>query len=241
MTPEEIRTARAGEYVLGLLDDEALARFEEELAADQELAREVASLAGRFEALQEHLPHETASEELWRKIAERLDREGEAASASAPTSPPRVAPPRRRGLSGWQNALLAACLLAAFGLGYVGGQFMQPAPEPVVVVVLVDDDEVPAAFMEAYGDDRVRIVPLRDFDVPGGKVMEAWTMFDEDVGPVSLGTFSQPRELVLAGPDLPRPQADQFYAITLEDAPGSPVGRPLGPMLVQGLAVRPPR
>ncbi|MGY6707131.1 MAG: anti-sigma factor [Rhizobiaceae bacterium] len=241
MTADEQRIWQAGEYVLGLMDAEALARFEEEMAADPALAREVARLADRFEALQENLPPETASELLWQSISERIDREDAASPAPSPPSPAAAGHGRGTRFSGWRNALLAACLLAAFGLGYVGGQFTRLAPDPVVVVVLLDEDDIPGAIMEAYGDDRVRVVPLREFEVPEGKILEAWTLFDEDVGPVSLGTFATPRELVLAGPDLPRPQPDQLYEITLEDAPGSPVGRPLGPILVKGLAVQPPR
>jgi len=239
MSGEEERITEASEYVLGLMDDAQMEGVERELAVDPALAREVAFWADRFEKLQGNLAPETASDSLWQNILARIDREE--AAPNTPAKPALPAPIGRKAFSGWQNALLAACLAAAFGLGYVGGQIMRPGSEPAVVVVLVDDESVPGAIMEAYGDDRVRVIPLRDFEVPEGKVLEAWTLYDADVGPVSLGTFSAARDLVLAGADLPRPQPDQLYEITLEDAPGSPVGRPLGPILVKGLAVEPPR
>ncbi|MCG6114237.1 MAG: anti-sigma factor [Mesorhizobium sp.] len=239
MSTGEERSFKASEYVLGLMDDAQMERVEQEIAEDPALAREVAFWADRFDRLQDDLAPEAASDSLWQNIAARIDREEAAPKTTA--KPAQPAPAGRRAFSGWQNALLAACLVAAFGLGYLGGQIMRPDAEPAVVVVLVDDNSVPGAIMEAYGDDRVRVIPLREFEVPEGKVLEAWTLYDADVGPVSLGTFSAARDMVLAGADLPRPQPDQLYEITLEDAPGSPVGRPLGPILVKGLAVEPPR
>src|SRR5690606_23499442 len=120
------------------------------------------------------------------------------------------------------------------------GRFTLPAEPPVVVVVLADEAANPGAIVEAFGDDRVRIVSLADFNVPEGKILQAWTLYDPAVGPVSLGTFEKAAEISLRGPDtLPRPTVGQLYEITLEDAPGSSAGRPLGPILVKGLAQRP--
>ena len=243
MSSAEDRIARAGEYVLGLMDEDERRRAEADIATDAAFANEVARFADQFEALQANLEPDEATDELWQAIAARLDQKGGLHSA-ADTSDDVAAPlPARRSsrFEGWRNALLAACLVAAFGLGYLGGQYMTPTPNPVVVVVLADDNEIPAAIIEAYGDDSVRFVPLREFDLGEGQVLEAWTQFDEDIGPVSLGTFVEQRERVLSGRGLPAPEPNQFYAISLEDAPGSPVGRPLGPILVQGLAVAPPR
>ena len=135
---------------------------------------------------------------------------------------------------------VAAGLLASVGAGYVGGRLTAPQAEPVVVVVLAGEDNLPRAVVEAYADDAVRIVPLADLPVPAGKTLEVWTLYDRAVGPVSLGTIDKARAVTLRGPDLPRPQADQLYEITLEDAPRSAVGRPTGPILAKGLAVRPP-
>ncbi|WP_407815360.1 anti-sigma factor domain-containing protein, partial [Staphylococcus aureus] len=40
----------------------------------------------------------------------------------------------------------------------------------------------------------------------------------------------------LDGPALPTPRDNQLYEITLEQAGGSPTGRPTGPILAKGLA-----
>ena len=76
--------------------------------------------------------------------------------------------------------------------------------------------------------------------MPEGQTMQVWTLYDPAVGPVSLGTLGRDAaEVVLQGPHLPRPKADQLYEITLEPAPGSPTGKPTGPILVKGFAKRP--
>jgi anti-sigma-K factor RskA len=136
---------------------------------------------------------------------------------------------------------MAASVLVALGLGYFGGQVLTPpAPAPTMVAVLINEgDQSPGAIIEAFGDDSVRIVPLVDFAVPDGSVLQVWTLPDADTGPVSLGTLGAASEIVLRGPDLPLPAAGQLYEITLEPAPGSPTGRPTGPILIKGFAKAP--
>jgi anti-sigma-K factor RskA len=109
----------------------------------------------------------------------------------------------------------------------------------VIAVLLQSDGVTPAAIVEAFGDNSVHLVPLVDFDVPAGRVLQVWTLPDVETGPVSLGTLDRAREVQFPGPALPGPRDGQLYEITLEPSPGSPTGRPTGPILVKGLA-RPP-
>ncbi|RST78411.1 hypothetical protein EJC49_25480, partial [Aquibium carbonis] len=146
----------------------------------------------------------------------------------------------RRRAGAWRPALMAASIAAALGVGYLAGTTLSPRPQPVVVVVLDTPDAVPGAIFEAFADDTVRIVPLQDFAVPEGKTLQVWTLYDQSVGPVSIGTLPRATPAVLRGPSQPRPQAEQLYEITLEPAPGSPTGRPTGPIIVKGFAKRPP-
>jgi anti-sigma-K factor RskA len=248
------RMARAGDFVLGLMGDEEHRQALADLETDTEFRDAVARLAMQMQALDDTVVPEPAPDALWQKIEARIA-DAPANGVQAPVRAPVAAPPppepepepgkvvdietARRArpvgaasLGGWRGGLLAASILAACGLGFMVGRFTLPPPQPVVVVVLADDNQQPGAIVEAYGDDRVRIVPLTEFEVPAGKTLEVWTLYDQQVGPVSLGTFARPQEIVLRGPDL-------LYEITLEDAPGSPVGRPTGPILVKGLAQRP--
>jgi anti-sigma-K factor RskA len=242
-------SARAAEFALGLLEGADLEDAERSYETDEVFRFEVDMLAGRLSSLDDTAAEETPSSALWSRIEGAIAAEPAAKPSVVVGTPhPRRAPaatpmPVGRGahrFGGMRGAAMAAGLAAALAVGYTGAILTTPVPEPVVVVVLSDENNVPGAIVEAYADDAVRIVPLAEFNVPQGKTLEVWTLYDREVGPVSLGTFDRPQEIRLSGPDQPVPQPAQLYEITLEDAPGSPIGRPTGPILVKGLAVRPP-
>ena len=141
--------------------------------------------------------------------------------------------------TGRQWMALAASLLVGVGFGYMGSKVLGPSEQPVVVVVLNTQQNTPGAIFEAFADNSVRIVPLQDFDVPDGKMLQVWTLYDKAVGPVSLGTMVRSDIIKLDGKALPVPADNQLYEITLEPSPGSPTGKPTGPILVKGFAKRP--
>jgi anti-sigma-K factor RskA len=234
--------ALIGDYVLGLMEPADALAFEAAMAADAELARAVAKLSEQFTALDDTAEPEAVSGALWGRIEAQL--------ATVPQDA-KVVPLRPRAKPAgsprptWQLLPMAASVLVAAGVGYFAGWVNQPQPPaataPIVIAILLSEtDQSPGAIIEAYADDRVRVVPLEAFEVPEGRVLEMWTLPDPATGPVSLGRFDSPQSIVLSGPDLPLPSAGQLYEITLEPAPGSPTGRPTGPILVKGLAQVPP-
>lgn len=221
------------QYVLGLLEDTERERFESRIADEPDLARQVAALQDNFHALDETATPQPVPEGLWPRID---------AVIGATAGAPRAANANRKSMS-WgipRWAGMAAAIVLSLGIGYFGGQSLGPAPQaPLVVAVLVGDDMEPGAIIEAFADDSIRIVPLEALVAPADSILEVWTLPDAETGPVSLGTFSEARELVLGGPNLPAPQPDQLYEITLEPAGGSPTGRPTGPILLKGFARAP--
>ena len=217
---------QVGDYVLGLLDGADLAAFEAQLDRDPGLAERVAMLRGRMQALDDTVIPADVPSGLWKRIEAEL----EPTAALAPAS---------RAQMRQQSWLLAASIVIAAGIGFVAGQQFSKPAQPVVIAVLVSDDATPGAIVEAFVNNSVHIVPLEAFDVPAGKVLEVWTKPNEEIGAVSLGRFAQSQEIVLDGATLPLPQAGQLYEITLEDAPGSPTGKPTGPILAKGLARSP--
>ncbi len=231
MTREE-KLERAGEYALGLLDATEVQAFETEMARDPELAAMVAGFVGKLQSLDDTATAE-AGPELWGRVSQRIESTPQLPPIAANANLPRQAPPR------W--ATLAASVIVALGVGFFGGRAVQPEVErPTMVAVLInEDDQSPGAIIEAFGDDSVRIVPFVDFTVPEGSVLQVWTLPDADTGPVSLGTLEAAADSLLRGPDLPLPADGQLYEITLEPAPGSPTGRPTGPVLVKGFAKTP--
>lgn len=231
MTPEQME--RVGHYVLGQLEGEELVQFEAAARTDPELAAAIARFQGHMLALDDTATPLPANPAVWAAVTRRLD-----ASAPPVTADLVWLPPRPARNYGWLP--MAASVVVALGVGYLAGSFGTGSREPVMIAVLVNEgDASPGAIVEAFSDDSVRLVPLDRFEVPEGRILQVWTLPDPETGPVSLGTFSDASAIRLAGPDLPPPESGQLYEITLEPAPGSPTGRPTGPILVKGFAKAP--
>ncbi len=138
----------------------------------------------------------------------------------------------------WRGASFAgaaASLMLAIAVGLLAGR---ATPQPVIIAVLQTDGALPGAIVEAFGDGSIVVVPLRDIEVPPGKALEVWTLYDKQRGPVSLGLIDRAERARFQTHNLPA-REDQLYEITLEPATGSPIGRPTGPVLMKGLASAP--
>jgi anti-sigma-K factor RskA len=111
--------------------------------------------------------------------------------------------------------------------------------KPVYVAVLVNDTTKEAgAIVNAFSNGRVELIPLRPIEVPAGRTLQVWTLWDRAVGPKSIGVTGQSRTLQLDLEALPETVQDQLFEITLEPEGGSPIGRPTGPILFKGNAAR---
>ncbi|SEQ01422.1 Anti-sigma-K factor RskA [Devosia sp. YR412] len=230
MMPEQ--TEQVGLYVLGTMEDADRADFGRAMRADPALQAAVDRLAAHLQHLDDTAAPAPVNSALWQTIESKLD--GASASENVVAFPTH-----RRALPQWYG--IAASAVIALGIGYLAGSMTTTAPrEPLMIAVLLNEgDAQPGAIVEAFADDSIRLVPLEDFAVPEGRILQVWTLPDAGTGPVSLGTFSDPHTINLTGPELPEPASGQLYEITLEPAPGSPTGRPTGPILVKGFA-RPP-
>ncbi|MBX3577352.1 MAG: anti-sigma factor [Rhizobiaceae bacterium] len=237
MSEHEDRLARAGEFVLGLLDAEARAAAERDLQTDAEFRDAVDRFRRHLSEIDATADADAVPTGMWPEIARRIA----AMPQDARSDRPMAVTPANQNSPAWRRAGLAASLLAGLGLGYLAGGWQAGVREPVVLVVLQTAANEPGAVFEAFADNSVRVVPLEDFAVPDGKILQVWTLYDPAVGPVSLGTMTRSEIVTLASAAFPRPSADQLYEITLEPAPGSPTGKPTGPILVKGFAKRPPR
>lgn len=224
----------ADEYVLGLLDSADHARIEAEIETDPALRAAVAASRDRFLALDLLAKPGAEPDGLWGRIAATLDGAKDDSVAVRPAD----GPANDNSGSGWRRTALgslAASLILAAGLGWS----LMSQPEPRVVAVLLDATGEPQAIVEDFGNASARVMPLVDFKVPEGRTMQVWTLPSKELGPVSLGLLPRSQDIVLAGPVLPQPQEAQLYEITLEQAGGSPTGRPTGPILVKGYAKMP--
>ena len=140
----------------------------------------------------------------------------------------------RRGF--WQG-FAAASVLATLGGGY--GLYTIAQQKPRMIVVLLDAQAQPVSLVETYEGQRIRVVPLTNIAVPEGKTLQVWTLPSREQGPVSMGLMPAPSATTLAGPELPTPKLEQLYEITIEQAGGSPTGKPTGPIVGKGFAKLP--
>ena len=232
MNAREHLEIEAGEYVLGLMEGAESAAFEDRLRTDPDLRAALIAVKERFHELDMTAPATPAPAALWSRIEERLD----VPVSNVVPLRPRTGAPSGQGWGFW-SGVAAAGLGAMIGLGLL---WIVYAPaQPQLIVVLLDAQAQPGAIVEAYASERVRVVPLTQFNIPEGKVLQVWTLPSPATGPVSLGLLEGARATTLTGIDLPSPQPEQLYEITLEQAGGSPTGRPTGPILAKGFARAP--
>ncbi len=226
----------ADEYVLGLLDATDAAAVEAEIERNAALASAVAKARERFLPLDTGMEPAAISPALWDGIEARLPRpEAGGSQPIAPISTRMPVAGNDNGRSGWRAAAMsaiAASLILAGGLVWS----VTRTNEPLVVAVLLNEAGEVQAVVEDFGNDTASVRLLADFAVPADKTMQVWTLPSRDMGPMSLGLLADSQSARLSGSALPRPQDAQLYEITLEQAGGSPTGRPTGPILAKGFA-----
>ncbi|MEQ1695608.1 MAG: anti-sigma factor [Hyphomicrobiaceae bacterium] len=240
MSAEPTLDVIAGEYVLGLMSPDEERDLEARLAGDAALKAAVREARERFLELDLTTDAGEPPAAVWDKINAQITGTAGTHSGHATVVPfaPKSASSKTAGF--WQG--FGAASLAASVIAGVGTAALWPtlrAPAPTVVVVLLDAQAKPGAIIEAFADDSVRVVPLENFTVPEGRVIQLWTLPDAKTGPVSIGLLPGVHETKLVGPSLPKPKPDQLYEFTLEPAGGSPTGKPTGPILVKGFAKQP--
>jgi anti-sigma-K factor RskA len=248
MNPHDADNAMAGDYVMGLLDDAEQAAAERRIATDQSFAQAVSAWRERLADLDLTAEETPPSPALWQRIAD-----------AAKIAPIDALPSARAALRGatlwhdirfWRAAgiagTLAALLFAVIMIGALTTSrhlrhdlIALAQSKPVYVAVLVNDATKEAgAIVNAFSNGRVELIPLRPIEVPAGRTLQVWTLWDRSVGPKSIGLTGQSRTLQLNLESLPETVQNQLFEITLEPEGGSPIGRPTGPILFKGNAAR---
>ena len=252
MTPHEADNATdnalAGDYVMGLLDDTEQATAERRLATDHSFAEAVGAWRKRLADLDLTAEETPPSPALWQRIADT--------TKSAPVVALPAARAALRGATLWHDikfwrvagigGSLAALLFAVIMIGALTTSrhlrrdlIALAQSKPVYVAVLVNDaTRETGAIVNAFSNGRVELIPLRPIDVPAGRTLQVWTLWDRAVGPKSIGLTGQSRTLQLNLESLPETVQNQLFEITLEPEGGSPIGRPTGPILFKGNAAR---
>jgi anti-sigma-K factor RskA len=257
----------AGEYVLGTLPSEARLELEQRLPHDASLRAAVEGWESRLHPLTAMAAPVDVPASLWAGIEERLDvvrqlpPQGHAelgqAQAQAPpesvtamspkTTRPGADAPDARARSGvprWWHSLALWRGLAAtgFAVAMLALWLPRPAAPPVtpqyVVVLVAPGSPTPGWVVHAGPSHNLELVPLAPMTVPESRALQFWTKADTWAGPVSLGLVRPGEVLRVPVDHLPPLQPNQLFEITLEPENGSPIGRPTGPILYIGRAVR---
>lgn len=235
----------AADYVMGLLDSAAEAAADARLETDAAFQNAVNNWRKRLADFDMSAEPGTPTAQLWQRIAQstKSDR-----SAAVPAGMRGA----MRGATLWHNlrfwrvtglvGTAAAIIFAVLAIGAISTSkhlrrdlVALAQRKPVYVAVLVSDQtrEV-GAVVNAFANGRAELIPLKAIDVPPGRVLQIWTLWDRTAGPKPIGMTTQSRALVLDLDELPETTADQLFEITLEPAGGSPTGRPTGPILFKG-------
>ena len=248
MNPHDADNAMAADYVMGLLDGAEHAAAEQRIATDQSFAQAVSAWRERLRDLDLTAEETPPGPALWQRIAD--------ATKIAPIDALPSARAALRGATLWDNirfwrglgigGALAALLFAVIMIGALTTSrhlrrdlIALAQSKPVYVAVLVNDATKEAgAIVNAFSNGRVELIPLRPIEVPAGRTLQVWTLWDRAVGPKSIGLTGQSRTLQLNLESLPETVQNQLFEITLEPEGGSPIGRPTGPILFKGNAAR---
>ena len=248
MNPHDLDNPMAADYVMGLLDGAEQAAAEQRIATDQSFAQAVSAWRERLADLDLTAEETPPNPALWQRIAD--------ATKIAPIDALPSARAALRGATLWHDirfwrvagisGTLAALLFAVIMIGALTTSrhlrhdlIALAQSKPVYVAVLVNDATKEAgAIVNAFSNGRVELIPLRPIEVPPGRTLQVWTLWDRAVGPKSIGITGQSRTLQLNLESLPETVQNQLFEITLEPEGGSPIGRPTGPILFKGNAAR---
>lgn len=231
-TDQEPLFELAGEYVLGSLPEDQRRAVIQRLETDEELASWVAYWENRLVPLCDTVTPMPVSDAVWTRISDSIAPDH--ASQAAPETSERSRDGWWYNLPLWRG-LTAASFALALLMG-VGLMLMQPQPT-YMVVLASPDGHAPGWVVKASNRQTITLTALGQFEVPPGKALEFWTKADDWSGPVSLGLVQPGEQLQINLNELPPLEANQLFEITLEDASGSPIGRPTGPVEYIGRAV----
>jgi anti-sigma-K factor RskA len=210
----QARDELAAEYVLGTLEAREAVEVTAALPANPDLAAAVARWEARFAPLTALATPEAPPPGLWARIEAILD-------------PPQPQPVAWLGrLAPWRFGAIGATVVAA---GLAALLLLRPAPEPLMMTVLLTDQTQPAWLVQA-DRDQIRLAALRTPPPPPDRVLELWVLPQGATAPTSLGLIPADRREITVRPATIRPTPGMLIEITLEPPGGSPIGRPTGPI-----------
>jgi anti-sigma-K factor RskA len=238
----ELADRLAAEYVAGLLRGPSRRRFEALLPAHPALRAAVRAWQDRLMPLTEAIAPQAPSAEVWRRIEARIHGASRAsvASAAAPGGDEPVGWWRQ--LAFWRS-LAAVAGVAALALAVTLAN-PRPTQAPIIVVLSAATPApgapvgavAPASFVASItADGRAMVTkPIVNVGMQADRSLELWSLPAKGA-PRSLGLIAADKaSVVQRGKVL---EGTDGFAVTLEQAGGSPDGTPHGPILYVGKLV----
>jgi anti-sigma-K factor RskA len=221
----------AAAYVLGTLSAEGRREVQSRLPTDAALRDAVDGWEGRLLPLTALVEAVEPSPSLWARIEQGIA--------------PRPKPAQASAWQTWWSSLGFWRTVAATGFVAASvvallpstGLFAPAAPQYMVVLV-APNGTAPGWVVQTSGANTLRLVPLGTTAVPDQRSLQFWTKADDWNAPVSLGLVQPGQPLEVKLDQLPPLVPNQLFEITLEPYNGSPTGRPTGPILYIGRAVK---
>jgi anti-sigma-K factor RskA len=235
MSPQDPMDELAAAYVLGTLSAARRREVQARLPNDAALRDAVDGWEGRLLPLTALVEPVEPSPALWTRIE----------NAIAPAAAPVRAPVKATAWQTWWSSLGFWRAVAATGFVAASvvallpstGLFAPAAPQYMVVLV-APNGTAPGWVVQTSGANTLRLVPLGSTAVPEQRSLQFWTKADDWNAPVSLGLVQPGQPLEVKLDQLPPLVPNQLFEITLEPYNGSPTGRPTGPILYIGRAVK---
>lgn len=218
-------------YVLGTLLPAERQQFEQQLANNSQLQKQVNDFQAQMLSISDQLPPISAPQPLSARIERSLD-QYESLKRQAKQQAKQEASTDFWGAVNFWRGFALAGFFASFLLGVQVFKYASaPEPEPTYVAVLVTpQDKSPGWVIQASQSDQIQLIPLGAVEIPKGKALQFWTKADGWNAPVSLGLVKNGEPLKVNVNQLPPLEANQLFELTLEDEAGSPTGKPTGPI-----------
>ncbi len=221
---------RYAEYVLGVLDADARAAVEREIAASSAAAAAEAQWSRRLSPLAEEIAAETPPERLWLRIRMALQFDARAEPAGS-----RLWGNLR--LWHWLTLGTGALLVAACAaLVFI---FISRPPAPAIpymaATITETDGQVGWTATMDISKARMIVVPAAPQPVRPGRTPELW-LIPHGGRPIAVGLISTraPITLALSASLVARLGPTARLAVSIEPPGGSPTGQPTGPVIAAG-------
>jgi anti-sigma-K factor RskA len=218
----------AGEYVLGTLPRERRREVEDALTNDATLRAAVGYWEERLLPLTTMVAPAIPAPALWQRIERSL----------GPVPAPASTTGWWQRLGLWRGLAAGGFAAAAIMAAVVGIRLHGGAQPQYMVVLAAPQNAAPGWVLKLVDDDTLRLEPLARTTVPEQRALQLWTKADGWSGPVSLGLVRPGATVEIKLAKLPHVVPNQLFEITLEPQAGSPIGRPTGPILYIGRAVK---